>query len=124
MRSAPQPNVTNLPPAAMESMRQPKRERTSGGLAGWFGGGKSRASTDGVDATLPKHLELQGLEIARLGQLVRTLAGEGKYPEALDAARQRLTIIAEAEGTLGQNRLPAQLPKTDHLALRRSCQEQ
>ena len=48
--------------------------------------------------TLPKHLELQGLECQRLGMLVRQLAGEQKYQEALQTAEQRLELSG---GTYG-----------------------
>ena len=91
-----------MPPAAIEYLRAPKREKR-GGLAGLLDdltGG--RQSTEGLDTALPKHLELQGHEIARLGQSVRQLAGAGQYPEALEAAQQRLSL---AEQTYGQEHI-------------------
>ena len=53
---------------------------------------------DGLDTSLPKHLELQGLEIGRLGQLVRAQAGEAKYVEALATAQQRLDLTEKTYG--------------------------
>ena len=38
------------------------------------------------------------MEVGRLGQAVRQLAGEGKYQEALECAKQRLALC---EGTYG-----------------------
>ena len=46
-----------------------------------------------------KHLELQGLEIGRLGQAVRVLAGEGNYDEALASAEQRLGLCEQTYGS-------------------------
>lgn len=48
--------------------------------------------------SLPKHLELQGLECQRLGVRVRELAKEQKYPEALQVAEQRLKLSEETYG--------------------------
>ena len=80
----------------MESLRAPKQERKSGGF---FGFGKaSRRASDGLDTSLPKHLELHGHEIARLGQVVRQLAGEAKYAEALDVAQKRLALTEKTYG--------------------------
>ena len=65
----------------------------------FFGSGKaSRKSTEGLETALPKHLELQGHEIARLGQSVRQLAGAGQYAEALEAAQQRLSLTEQTYG--------------------------
>ena len=90
----------SLPPAAIESLRQPKREKR-GGLAGLLDeltGGRPSTETALLDTALPKHLELQGHEIARLGQSVRQLAGAGQYAEALEAARQRLSLTEQTYG--------------------------
>eukprot|EP00965_Chrysotila_dentata_P154527 5105701-Pleurochrysis_carterae.AAC.1 len=38
--------------------------------------------------SLPKHLEAKGDEVAAMGQSVRTLFGEAKYNEALQARAQ------------------------------------
>ena len=84
----------SLPPAAYESLRNP-RSRRSGGFLGLFG---AEEKTEGLDTSLPKHLEAQGLEIGRLGQLVRQLAGEAKYEEALGAAQRRLTLAEQTYG--------------------------
>ena len=95
-QAAPRQEPTALPPAAMNSLRP----RSSGGGGGFFGFGAKapKKLADGLDTSLPKHLELQGLEIGRLGQLVRQLAGEAKYEEALEVAQQRLTLTEKAYG--------------------------
>ena len=82
-----------LPPAAVESLKQ--RGRKGGG--GWFGafGGKA---ADPLDVSLPKHLEVQGQECARLGKVVRELAGAGQYQEALGTARERLALCERTYG--------------------------
>jgi len=61
---------------------------------GWF----SSTEKDPLDMSLPKHLELQGHEVARLGQRVRQLFGDGKYEEALRSAEERLRIAAATYG--------------------------
>ena len=60
-----------------------------------FGGGKdSKPAADPLDMSLPRSLELQGLECARLGQAVRQLASEGKYHEV----RARATFHSSNPG--------------------------
>jgi hypothetical protein len=81
-----QPVSSALPPAAVKSFR-----------SGFFSSGKGNKN-DGIDISLPKSLEAQGQEVGRLGQLVRQLAGEGKYKEALESAKQRHVLC---EGTYG-----------------------
>ena len=71
----------SLPSAAIEQMRGPKN-----------------ANAKGLDMSLPKHLEAQGVEIGRMGQQVRQLAGEAKYQEALDVAQRRLGLTERTYG--------------------------
>ena len=82
-----QPVSSALPPAAVKSFRS----------GGFFSSSKGNKN-DGIDISLPKSLEAQGQEVGRLGQLVRQLAGEGKYKEALESAKQRHVLC---EGTYG-----------------------
>ena len=78
-------------------MQQDKR---IGGLSALFSsaGNKKDKAVKGVDMALPKHLELQGMEVGRLGQLVRQQAGEGKYAEALATAKERLSLSEKTYG--------------------------
>ena len=81
----------------MDSLKKSKSVSRSG-FAGLFKQAPKKAA-EGLDTTLPKHLELQGLEIARLGQQVRQQAGAGQYAEALETARQRLSLSEQTYGT-------------------------
>ena len=82
----------------MEHLRAPKQEKRSG-IAGLLEGFAGRSpNSDAVDMSLPKRLEQQGVEVGRLGQSVRQLAGEGKYQEALECAQQRLTLCESTYG--------------------------
>jgi tetratricopeptide (TPR) repeat protein len=51
-----------------------------------------------IDMSLPKELELQGLEVQRLGMRVRQLASAQKYAEALQVAEQRLALSEQTYG--------------------------
>ena len=60
--------------------------------------GRKNENAKGLDLSLPRHLEAQGAEIARMGQHVRQLAGEAKYAEALETAQQRLALTERTYG--------------------------
>eukprot|EP00964_Phaeocystis_antarctica_P042049 scaffold24078_cov72-Phaeocystis_antarctica.AAC.1 len=51
-----------------------------------------------IDMSLPKELELQGLEVQRLGMRVRQLASAQQYAEALQVAEQRLALSEQTYG--------------------------
>ena len=90
------PSRQSLPPEAMAQVRGTKK---GGFFEQMFGGGGRQSDIQaGLDTSLPKHLEPQGNEIARLGQYVRQLAGAGQYAEALQAAQQRLGLTEQCYG--------------------------
>lgn len=87
----------SLPPAAIEALRAPPKKKS--GFAGFFEElTGAKPANDGLDTTLPKHLEAKGAEVARLGASVRELAGAGQYAEALQAAQQRLALTEQVYG--------------------------
>ena len=80
---------------------------SSGSKKGWWSkmvGGEATqpspppAAVRVIDTSLPKELELQGLEVQRLGMRVRQLASAQQYAEALQVAEQRLTLSEQTYG--------------------------
>ena len=86
----------------MESLRASKQDSSKRSGFPFFSKAPRKSTGGGLDTNVPKHLELQALEIARLGQSVRQLAGAGQYAEALEAAKQRLALT---EKTYGQEHI-------------------